>query len=302
MSADAPLIAGIELGGTKCIAVLARGGTIIRSARWPTAAPAETLSAIVEQLQAWRRDTPFAAIGIASFGPVDLHPASPTFGHILRTPKPGWSQVDVRGAFAAHFDMPIGYDTDVGGAALAEGRWGGAIGCGTHVYVTIGTGIGAGIVAGGKLLHGLQHPEIGHLRVRRDSADTFPGVCPFHGDCLEGLASGPAIAARAGIPADALRADDPLWSRVGDEIAELVATLILALSPERVIFGGGVMIGRPDLLARVRNRAAERLGGYLAWHTRETLQSVVIGSPLGAAAGSLGAVAIGIEAMSAAVV
>ena len=299
MNDPEPLVAGIELGGTKCIAAVARGGTIVRSARWPTGDPVTTLAQIVTAIAAWHAAEPLAAIGIGAFGPLDLDPASPGLGRIGATPKPGWSGTDVLGAFAARFGVPIGIDTDVGGAALAEGRWGGAVGCATHVYVTIGTGIGAGIVANGRVLHGMQHPEAGHLRVRRDPADSFAGICPFHGDCLEGLASGPAIAARAGAPADGLDGGHPVWSRVAAEIAELVAALMLVLSPERVVLGGGVLTGRPELLEAIRVRTAACLGGYLAQHSLATLRSVVVASPLGEAAGTLGAVAIALDALAA---
>jgi fructokinase len=294
MSADEPLVAGIELGGTKCIALLARGRTIVRRARWATAAPAEILPAMRAQLQAWFAETPFAAIGIAVFGPVDLHPASPGFGRILTTPKPGWAGADARGAFADHFDVPIGFETDVGAAALAEARWGGSIGCDTHAYITIGTGIGVGIVAGGRVVHGTLHPEMGHIRVRRDPADTFAGVCGFHGDCLAGIASGPAIAARLDAAADdghrAL-----VWARVADEIAELVAVLILTLSPERIVFGGGVAIGHPGLVEAIRVRSLALLGGFPHGWSAATLASTVILSPLGEEAGPLGAIAVGLE-------
>ena len=290
-----PLIAGIELGGTKSIAVLARGNIIAKKAQWPTGAPAETLAAMRAQLQAWFADTPFDAIGIASFGPLDVQPASATFGQILTTPKPGWSGVDVRGAFAEYFDVPIGFDTDVGAAALAEARWGGAIGCQTHVYITIGTGIGAGIVVDGRLVHGLLHPEIGHIRVRRDPSDAFPGVCPFHGDCLEGLASGPAIAARVGASAGDVDSDGSVWSRVGCEVAELTTMLILTLAPERIIFGGGVALGQPALIEAIRMHSIALLGGYIDRYDTASIADIIRASPLGPDAGPLGAIALGLQ-------
>lgn len=293
-----PLIAGVELGGTKCIAVLARGDQIVASERFPTRTPEETLPAIRDQLEAWYRETPFAVLGIASFGPVHLDRRNPEFGRIGATPKAGWSGADVFRIFADRLPVPVAIDTDVGGAALAEARWGGARGCSSHVYVTVGTGIGAGIVIDGAVIHGVQHPEVGHIRVRRDPLDTFAGSCPFHGDCLEGLASGPAIAARAGDSADRLSHDDPVWARVAAELGEMTVFLILAYSPERIVFGGGVVVGQPDLIERVGATAANCLGDYLPAFDRDALRSRVIVSPLAASAGSLGAIALGLLALA----
>lgn len=290
-----PLVAGIELGGTKSVALIARGSTIIEQRRFPTTDPAATLDAIGDALAGWQAAEPFEAIGIGSFGPLGLDPARVDFGTITTTPKPGWAGTDVRRHFARRFAIPIGFDTDVAGAALAEGRWGAAIGCGVHVYLTIGTGIGGGVVVDGRPVHGLIHPEIGHIRTRRLAGDEFPGVCPYHGDCLEGLASGPAIAARAGVPAEEIGADDPVWQPVAATLAELMAMLILTLSPERILIGGGVGMGQPQLLPMIRAGTAEILGGYVAGITVGRLSEIIRAPGLGELAGPLGAVALGYE-------
>ena len=292
-----PLVAGIELGGTKSVALIARGLTVVEQARFPTNDPATTLEAIGDALARWHADEPFEAIGIGSFGPLGLDPARADFGMITTTPKAGWARTDVRGYFARRFEVPIGFDTDVAGAALAEGRWGAAIGCGVHVYLTIGTGIGGGVVVNGRPVHGLIHPEIGHIRTRRAAGDGFPGVCPYHGDCLEGLASGPAIAARAGMPAGEIGADDPLWRPVAATLSELMAMLILTLSPERILIGGGVGMGQSQLLPMIRAGTVEILGGYVAGVTAERLEEMIRAPGLGDLAGPLGAVALGLESL-----
>lgn len=289
-------MAGVELGGTKAIAALARGASIVESMRIATTDPEETLAALGQRLQAWRvGGHDFAAIGIGSFGPVGLDPNRVDYGFITTTPKSGWSATDVRGFFASRFDLPICFDTDVNGAALAETWWGSARGSDHAVYITIGTGIGGGIVVDGKPLHGAIHPEIGHLRVRRAGDLSFAGVCPFHGDCLEGLASGPAIAARAGVEsATDLPADHPVWDEVAAELAELVAMLVLTVSPQRVLIGGGVGSGRSALLPAVRRGVGTLLADYVA----DFQPDDVIRSPaLGGDAGVLGSTALAILAL-----
>lgn len=292
----APLVAGIELGGTKCIAALARGADIVDRRAFPTGDPATTIPALLACLAGWSAPAP-VALGLACFGPLGLDPSHDDFGKITTTPKPGWSGADVRGAFAKSFAGPIGFDTDVNGAALAEGRWGAARGADVHVYLTIGTGIGGGVVVGGKSVHGLLHPEIGHIRVRRDTGAKFAGVCPYHGDCIEGLVSGPAIAARTGRPGEDVADDDPVWREVADELAELIALLLLTLSPNRILIGGGLGIGRAFLLPMIRAAAADRLGGYLAPVTPEALLEIVRPPALGVDAGPLGAAALALDAL-----
>jgi fructokinase len=296
--AHEPLIAGVELGGTKSIAVIARGRHILHTFRTPTADPVMTLAALGEHLSSWR-DTLGAvdALGVASFGPLNLDPERADFGRIGRTTKSGWSGVDVIRPFRRLGPVSLGFDTDVAGAAMAERRWGAAQGQDVAIYLTIGTGIGGGIVVHGRPVHGRMHPELGHIRIRRDPGDTFEGICPFHGDCLEGLASGPAIAARAGAPADSLALNHPLWSTIAGEVAELMATMILTLSPGRILIGGGVGMSRAFPLEKVRRQTRSALGGYLPELTASTLRTIIRRPALGARAGPLGAIALGLAAL-----
>ncbi len=293
-----PLIAGIELGGTKCIATLAQGRTILRQQRWPTGGP-DMLDHLLQALALWQVEMPFAAIGIASFGPVHLDPDAPDFGRMGDTPKPGWAGVDVRGHFAARFDLPIGIDTDVAGAALAEGAWGASQRCAVHGYATIGTGVGLGIVVNGAPVHGRLHPEAGHIRIRRQPGDDFAGCCVSHGDCLEGLVGGPALAARAAAPIAQIADDDPLWTRVAADLAEWVAMLILTLAPQRLVLGGGVMQARPMLLPLICARTAALLHGYITGLDADSLSTIIVPPALGADAGPLGAIIIGQRAFEA---
>lgn len=297
MTVSEPLIAGVELGGTKCIATLARGRKIVRQARWPTQSAA-TLDHVSNTLTQWYGDTPFAGIGIASFGPihVDLHHAA--FGRMGNTPKPGWAGVNVRAHFADRFDIPIGIDTDVAGAALAEGAWGASQGCTVHGYVTIGTGVGFGLVVEGKAVHGHLHPEAGHLRIRRQVGDSFAGACPTHGDCLEGLIGGPALAARALVAVADLGEDDPLWEQVAGDISEWTTMMILALSPQRLVMGGGVMQARPHLLPMICKRTAALLNGYIEDLDEAALEKIIVHPGLGFDTGPLGAVLLGQRAVT----
>ena len=292
------MIAGIELGGTKSIAVLSRRGTIVDRLQVPTLLPEATLAALVDRVAAWHAAAPVDAIGIASFGPLALDPAAPDFGHITVTTKPDWSHTDVRGAFAQAVAVPIGFDTDVAGAALAEGQWGAARGCRDHVYLTIGTGVGAGIVVGGRIVHGAGYPEFGHVRVRRVAGDAFAGACPFHGDCLEGLIAGPALAARTGLAGDAIPADHPVWAKVADELAEALAMLVLTLAPQRIVIGGGVATKRALLLPHAVARTAALIGRYLSGYDAAALQRCIVPAGLGDDAGPLGAVALGEAALA----
>lgn len=292
---SAALIAGVELGGTKCVCILGTGPDDIRAIeRVPTTTPAETLAGIEAILDGWRG---FDALGIPSFGPVGIDRAAPDWGHITATTKPGWSGTDIAPRLGARYAVPVGFDTDVVGAALAEGLWGAAQGLGDLAYVTIGTGVGVGLVAGGKPLAGLTHAELGHIRPRRLAGDDFPGMCSFHGDCIEGLASGPAIAARAGRPAETLTADDPAWVPVADAIAQLCHTLVMTGLPRRIIFGGGVALGTPHLLPRVRKLLADSLGGYGNGDLLGSFDDFIMPAALGDRAGPLGAIVLGQAAL-----
>lgn len=251
----------IEGGGTKFVCAVGTGpGDLARAITVPTTTPNETLGRAVEF---FTEHGPLDAIGIAMFGPLALDPTTPDYGHVRKTPKPGWSGADVVGVFAEALGIPIGFDTDVNGAALGEGRWGAGRGVDTFVYVTVGTGIGGGGIVAGKPIHGLIHPEMGHLRIPREPHDPFPGRCPFHGDCLEGLASGPAIEERWGRRAEDLGSDAEAAVDIeAFSLGHAMANLVLTLSPERIILGGGVM-HLPGLLEATRLRMLESLGGYV---------------------------------------
>lgn len=290
------LVAGLELGGTKCVAVLARGPQILALESVPTTTPDETLGALDRHLRSWWSEQPFASLGIASFGPLGLDPDGADFGQITITPKPGWAGVSILGRYRALFPVPVGFDTDVNGAGLAEYRWGAARNCNSLAYLTIGTGLGGGVLIHGQPVHGRIHPEIGHLRLRRAAGDGFAGICPFHGDCLEGLISGPAIAARTGVSAASLAADHPVWSHVVHDLGELVALLVLTVSPRRILIGGGVGGGITHLLPQVHVAAMNALGGYVAGMDASTLAGIVRPPGLGQRAGPLGAIALGLAA------
>jgi fructokinase len=298
MSSHHPLVAGVELGGTKCICILASGPDDIRAEqRIETHSPAETLPAIAETLARWKAEHGIAAIGLASFGPVDLDRGSPRYGRIVNTPKPGWNDADIVG-LARALDLPFGFDTDVTGAALAEGRWGAALGLDSFAYVTVGTGIGIGAIVGGRPIHGLGHMEAGHLRIPRLPGDDFAGTCPYHGDCVEGLAAGPAIAARAGKPGETLAPDDPAWAPVIAALAALLHNIVFTVAPRRILIGGGVFGGQPTLLPRLRTALVESLAGYsVAPVIAEKIETFLQPPALGDQAGPLGAIALGLDAL-----
>lgn len=297
MPAAPALLAGVELGGTKCIAVLARERNILDRVTVPTTTPDATLGALRAALDGWDRTAAFAAIGIGSFGPLSLDPAAADYGAITRTTKPGWSGTPVLQALTRGFGRPAGFATDVTGAALAENAWGAAQGCRTSVYITIGTGVGAGIVVDGAPLPGLTHAEAGHVRVRRTAGDTFAGICTFHGDCLEGLVSGPAITARTGRASSTLDDDDPVWSRVAAEVAELIAALVLTVAPQRIVIGGGVPQRRPALIPAIRAATVALLGGYQANHDATAIADLVVPPALGDDAGPLGSIRLAAVAL-----
>ncbi len=300
MTALLPLVAGVELGGTKLILATARGQALERRHAIPTGAPDETLAQAAAILREWHAQEPVAALGIASFGPIMLDRSRPDYGRMLPTPKPGWSGADIVGPLAAALPaLPHAFDTDVNGAALAEARWGAGRGetAPSLCYITIGTGLGGGIVIDGRPVHGALHPEIGHVRIRRAPGDGFAGVCPFHGDCIEGLVSGPALAARFGMPGDHIPADHPGWDVVASDIAELLASLLLTTSVRRVLIGGGVGLGQAHLLPHIRMRLVEGLSGYLPHVTAATVGSIVTPPVLGADAGPLGAIAMALAAL-----
>ena len=290
---DERVFAGVELGGTKGIALVWCAGRIVEQHQVPTTSPDETLRALGDWLAGHRLRDDFAGLGIASFGPVRLDPAAPDFGRILITTKPGWSGAPVLERLAQAVTCPVSIDTDVNAAALAEHRWGAGQGCSSLIYLTIGTGVGGGIAIDGRPVHGALHPELGHLKFRRAAGDSFAGVCSFHGDCIEGLISGPALAARFDGNIHDAAPDDPRREFVTADLAQLFAALILTLAPEKILVGGGVGLGVPGLLDAAIARLPALLGGYLT----ELDPRALIGPPaLGANAGPLGAIALAIAA------
>lgn len=285
------LFGSIEAGGTKFVCAYGTGPRDIRRRqRVDTTTPTETLGAVVDFFRACVADIgPPAAFGIASFGPVDPKVGSPTFGTITTTPKTKWRNTDVVGPIRWEFSVPVGFDTDVNGAALGEGRWGAAAGLDTYLYLTVGTGVGGGLVVNGSPVHGLLHPEMGHVRVRRPPGDgDFPGVCPFHGDCLEGLASGPAIENRWGSKASELPEDHEAWEYEAAYLSEAISTFLYIASAQRVILGGGVM-HQTGLFPRIRARVGELLAHYLEVPpVLEGLGEVIVPPGLGDDAGIAG--------------
>ncbi len=296
MGSGSDIYGAIEAGGTKFVCCVGAGPDDLRAElRFPTTTPEETIGRAIDFLRGQRTaHGPFAAVGIASFGPVDLDRGSATWGHVTTTPKPGWAHTDLAGPVAAALGTPVAFDTDVNGAALGEWRWGAARGLDTFVYVTVGTGIGGGGMAGGALMHGLVHPEMGHMLLPHDRReDPFDGCCPFHRDCLEGLASGPAIEVRWGRPAAELPADHPAWALEAEYLALACVNLTMTLSPERIILGGGVMHQR-QLFPEIRRRLQERLAGYVRSPAiLDDVESYIVPPGLGDRAGVLGALALG---------
>jgi fructokinase len=286
--------AAIELGGTRAAVMVGEGpGQSSQIVRLATAGPDETLSSIIAALKGLRaKGWEFAAVGVACFGPLELERSSPAHGRMLATPKPGWAGADVLGVLSRELGAPVAIDTDVNAAAVGEGRWGACQGLSQHAYLTAGTGVGAGICVGGAPLHGLLHPEAGHLRpVRNPMQDPFAGVCRWHGDCVEGLASGPAIAARSGRDPTQLEPDDPAWELAGGYLGQLCAALALIVSPQRIVLGGGVG-RRPKVLDAARRSLSAQLGGYLVRPSAEDMATYLVGPALGADSGLYGALAL----------
>jgi fructokinase len=283
---------GIETGGSKWECAIGTGpDALTATATIPTTTPEETIGRVVEFFE---REGPVAAIGIGSFGPVDPSLTSATWGHITSTPKPGWANTDVGQEIRRRLSVPVAFDTDVNAAALGESRWGAAQGLDTFCYITVGTGIGGGGMAHGALLHGLVHPEFGHLRIPHDrERDPFPGVCPFHGDCWEGLASGRAIEARWGRPGEDLNGDEEVWALEAHYLALGFVSVICVLSPERIIVGGGVMTSR-KVLPLVHREVSELMNGYLQnAAVGDEIDGYITLPGLGSQAGVLGAIALG---------
>lgn len=288
------LFGAIEAGGTKFVCLIGSSPeNILAEERFPTTMPDETLGNVIRFFRESRYYPDISAIGISCFGPVDLNPNSPTYGYITSTPKPGWKYVEVKGKVSRELNLPAYMDTDVNGAAIGEGIWGAAMNLSDYVYYTIGTGIGGGAIVNGKPVHGLVHEEMGHVRIPHDTAqDPFEGNCPYHGDCFEGLASGPAIKARWGKPAELLEESHSAWGLEAQYIAYALHNTICTLSPQKIILGGGVMQQR-HLFPLIQKRLALSLHEYVQHPMLlDRLDEYIVSPILGNRAGALGALAM----------
>lgn len=287
------LLGAIEGGGTKFVCGIGtEDGRIVERISIPTTTPEETLGAAM----AFFKGKGIHALGFGSFGPIDVNPDSPTYGSVTKTPKPYWSDYRIVDHVKKELGVPVGFDTDVNAAALGEATWGAAAGLNSCLYMTVGTGIGAGAVVEGKLVHGLTHPEMGHIGVRRHPEDHYEGRCPFHMDCLEGLAAGPALEARWGVKGNELSADHPAWAMESYYIAQALVNYILILSPQKIILGGGVM-GQPQLFPLVRTQVRELLNGYVQHPAiLEDNDTYIVPPGLGNNAGLCGALALAKQA------
>lgn len=291
--------AGIELGGTKCICTLAHGpDAIVDQVTIATTVPDETLPAILDTLRRWEREHGFAAIGVASFGPLCLDERHANYGRILATNKPGWRDADVIAAVARPFGCPVGFDTDVNGAALAEMRWGCATGLEDFAYVTVGTGVGVGLIVHGQPTRGLGHSEIGHIRVPRLPGDNAPSACRYHGDCVEGLASGSALVLRLdGRAVDQVADDDPVWEPIVATLAAMCHAIVATTGPMRIAIGGGMPVRQPHLVPRIADALVKSLAGYM---DLPSPTDFIVAPALGDLAGPLGSIALACGAVDAA--
>jgi fructokinase len=280
---------GVEAGGTKWVCAIGEGPADLRdTVTFPTTTPEETIARAADF---FANNGAIVAVGVGSFGPIDVRRSSSTWGRITTTPKPGWTDTDVVAPLSRALGVPVAFDTDVNAAALGEQRWGAAAGLETFCYITIGTGIGGGGLVNGRLMHGLLHPEFGHMRIPHDrERDPFDGVCPYHGDCFEGLASGGAIRQRWGAPGDALTDNAEVWELEAGYIALGLVNVICTLSPQRIIIGGGVM-KQAALLPLVRREVQRLLAGYIdAPELDDGLDEFIVAPALGDRAGVLGAI------------
>jgi fructokinase len=290
---------GIEAGGTKFVCVVSNGPEdILVEKRFPTTSPAETIQKAIQFFQetVTTHKIQIKRIGIGSFGPVDLDKGSPYYGYITSTPKPGWANTDLVGPILRELNIPVNFDTDVNVAAIGEGKWGAAKNVENFLYFTIGTGIGGGAIINGKPLHGLIHPEMGHIYLVQDNQkDNYPGKCPFHGHCFEGLASGPAIEARWGISAQNLEDSHPAWDLESDYIAQAMSDFICSFSPQKIILGGGVM-QQKHLFSMIHQKVKTFLNGYVESDMiSKHIDEYIVPPKLGNQAGMLGAIAMAQE-------
>jgi fructokinase len=286
-------IGAIEGGGTKFVCGIGNEqGVIEDRISFPTEEPEKVMAAIIDYF----RNKDVEAIGIGTFGPIDIDPASKTYGYVTTTPKRGWSDFPFLATLKESFDVPMGWDTDVNAAAYGEAVWGAAAGLDSCVYFTIGTGIGVGVYSEGRLVHGLAHPEGGHILPRRHPDDRYEGACPYHGDCLEGLAAGPSLEKRWGVKGSELAPDHPAWEMEAYYIGQAVTSTILLLSPKRVILGGGVM-HQKQLLPLIRQEVQRNLNGYVQVDAIvNDINNYIVSPGLGDNAALCGSLALGVEA------
>ena len=286
------LYGALEAGGTKMVCAIGdENGKILEQISVPTTTPEETMPPILEYF----KGKDIAAIGIACFGPVDLNPSSPTYGYITTTPKLAWANYNIVGAVKDALGIPVGFDTDVNGSLLGEVTWGCAKGLTDAVYFTIGTGVGGGVMTNGKLLHGMLHPELGHMLMRVREDDTYKGHCPFHGNCLEGMAAGPALEERWGARGRDLADRDEVWDLESYYIAQAIWTCITVLSPQKVILGGGVM-HQEQLFPLIREKVAELMNHYLKTKELEDLDSYIVPASLNDDQGIMGCIKLAMNA------
>ena len=288
------MIGAIEAGGTKFVcAVGTKEGEWIKRVQFPTEQPEETMENVINFFKSYDIE----AIGVGSFGPCGVDPGKDNFGFITSTPKPGWRSYGMVPAFKKAFDVPIGFNTDVNAAALGEAVFGAAKGLDSCLYITVGTGIGAGAIVGGNLLQGVSHPEMGHILVRRHPDDAYAGTCPYHKDCLEGLAAGPSLEARYGKKGGQLAADGRVWEMEAYYLAQAIAQYVLIVSPKKVILGGGVM-KQQQLYPLIRTNVKTLLNGYVdVLEINKNIEDYIVAPGLGADAGITGALLIGKAAL-----
>ncbi|WP_022759009.1 ROK family protein [Butyrivibrio fibrisolvens] len=283
---------GIEAGGTKMICVIGDdNGRILDRMQIPTKTPEETMPIMIDYF----KGKDIKALGIACFGPIDLNRDSKTYGYITSTPKLAWKNYDIVGAFKKELGVPIGFDTDVNGSLLGEITWGCAKGLTDALYLTIGTGVGGGVMAGGKLLHGMLHPELGHIKMAVADGDTYKGKCPYHGTCFEGMAAGPAIEDRWGKKAVELADDDKVWDLESTYIAQALCTYILTLSPQIIILGGGVM-HQKQLFPLIRKKVLEQLNGYIVTKELKDIDNYIVPASLNDDQGIMGSIKLAMDA------
>ncbi len=283
----------LEAGGTKMVCAIGdENGRILEQVSIPTRTPDETMPAVIDYF----KDKDIKSLGIACFGPIDLDKDSDTYGHILITPKLPWRDYDIVGVMKEALGVPIGFDTDVNGSLLGEVTWGSAKGLSDALYITIGTGVGGGIWSNGGLVHGMLHPELGHMKLIKAPNDTYEGRCPYHKCCLEGLAAGPAVEERWGANARELVDRDEVWELESDYIAQALTNLILTISPKKIILGGGIM-HQEQLFPLIRKKVLDNLAGYLVTKELDDIDNYIVPAGLNDDQGIMGAVKLAIDAL-----